>query len=123
MHELIARDFEGRRGQVELTVEAGRFDIRRDHHQMRRQIAATFLAVLLPYVLFVLGKALLGGLVVEHPQANLAEIVRALAPPSRFARRLDRRQEQCHQHANDGDHHQQLNERECPASLAAPRVR
>ena len=46
-----------------------------------------------------------------HPQADLLEIVRALRLASRFACRLNGRQHERHEHANDGDHDQQLNER------------
>ena len=49
-------------------------------------------------------------IVVQLPrQRNLFELVRALGSPGRFTRRLDRRQQQRHQHADDGNHHQQLN--------------
>ena len=49
--------------------------------------------------------------VVMHAQADLLQIVRALRAPGRFAGRLHGRQQQRHQHADDGDHHQQLDER------------
>jgi hypothetical protein len=48
-----------------------------------------------------------------HRQAELAEIVLALHPASRFASGLDRGQEQRDEHADDGDYNQKLDKREC----------
>ena len=48
---------------------------------------------------------------------DLPEIVFALGLAGRFARRLDRRQEQRDQQANNRDHHQQLNQRESAPPL------
>jgi hypothetical protein len=45
-------------------------------------------------------------------QAHLLQIVLALRPPRGFASRLHRRQEQGDQHADNGDHDQQLHQRE-----------
>jgi hypothetical protein len=45
-------------------------------------------------------------------QPHLLQVVAALHPPRRLARRLHGRQQQRHQHPDDGDHHQQLNQRE-----------
>jgi hypothetical protein len=39
-------------------------------------------------------------------QCYLLDIVGALSSPRRFARRLHRRQQQRHQHADDGNDHQ-----------------
>ena len=52
-------------------------------------------------------------------QAELPKIVRALRPPGRFAGRLNGRQQQRDQDADDRDHHQQLDERKA-ASLDRP---
>jgi hypothetical protein len=43
--------------------------------------------------------------------AELLEIVAARHPPGRFAGRLHGRQKERNQHADNGDHHKQLNER------------
>ena len=51
------------------------------------------------------------GVVVErNPQ--LPKLALALRPPPRLARGLHRGQQQRHQHADDGDHHQKLDEGE-----------
>ena len=52
------------------------------------------------------GNRFLLAFVVVHRQRQLPQIVLALAPPRRLARRLNRRQQQRHQDADDGDHHQ-----------------
>jgi hypothetical protein len=44
-------------------------------------------------------------------EAELTHIVDALGTPGGFTGGLDSRQQQGHQDADDGDHHQQLNER------------
>ena len=44
-------------------------------------------------------------------QADLLEVIGALGPPGRLPRRLDRRQQQGNQDADDGDHHQKLDQR------------
>ena len=49
--------------------------------------------------------------VVLKRQPELLEVVLALHPPGRFAGSLHRRQEQCHQDADDGDDDEQLNQR------------
>jgi hypothetical protein len=53
-----------------------------------------------------------------HRQAELLEVVLALDAAGRFARGLHRRQEQGHENADDGDHHEQLHEREAGAKLS-----
>ena len=50
--------------------------------------------------------------VVVHRQGDLLEVVGALGPPRRLARRLDRRQEQGDQDAHDRDDDQQLDQGE-----------
>ena len=50
--------------------------------------------------------------VIVHRQSNLLQIVQALGPPRRFPRRLNGGQQQGDQDADDGDHHQQLDQRE-----------
>jgi hypothetical protein len=53
--------------------------------------------------------------VIVHRQPNLFEIVLALRPPARFTGCLYRRQQQRYQDADDGNHDQQLDERETPS--------
>ena len=70
-------------------------------------------------------------------QADLLEVVHALVPPRRLAHCLDRRQQQCHQNADNRDDDEQLDQgksasgrfasrancgdsRLCAARLAAP---
>src|SRR5208282_5749344 len=43
-------------------------------------------------------------------RADLLEIVLALSPPHRFTDRVDRRHKQGHQHAENGDDDEQLNQ-------------
>src|SRR5207302_145118 len=50
--------------------------------------------------------------ILMHTQSNLAEIRLALRSPGRCADFLYGRQEQTDQHGDDGDHHQELDERE-----------
>jgi hypothetical protein len=45
-------------------------------------------------------------------QPDLLEVVRALCAARRFARLLDGRQQERDEHSNDGDDHEQLDERE-----------
>jgi hypothetical protein len=47
-----------------------------------------------------------------HRHAELLEVVAALTAAGGLAGRLDRRQQQGDQHPDDGDHHQQLDQRE-----------
>jgi hypothetical protein len=47
-------------------------------------------------------------------EAELLPVVAALDPPRRLTGRLNGRQQQGDQDANDGDHHEQLDERESP---------
>jgi hypothetical protein len=51
-------------------------------------------------------------MIVVQCQPNLLEVVDALGPPGRLARRLDCGQEQGDQHGDDRDHDEQLNQRE-----------
>jgi hypothetical protein len=53
-------------------------------------------------------------------EPNLLEIILALRPASRFSGSLDRRQQQCHKDANDGDHDEQFDERKPTPSPTAP---
>src|SRR5205823_10711265 len=48
---------------------------------------------------------------VVRGERNLLELVRALHAAGGFTSGLHRRQEQCHEHANDGDHDEELDER------------
>src|SRR5262245_17802261 len=50
--------------------------------------------------------------VVMNSNADLPQIVRALRPACRLTRRLHRRQQQCDQYADDGNHDEQLDQRE-----------
>jgi hypothetical protein len=47
---------------------------------------------------------------VERAEGKLAEMALALAATSRLARRLDRRQQQGHQNADDRDHDQEFDQ-------------
>jgi hypothetical protein len=47
-------------------------------------------------------------------EAELLEVVAATRPAGRLAGRLHGRQEQSHERADDGDHHQQFHEGEGP---------
>ena len=58
----------------------------------------------------------LGGLIGDNADGELSKLALALAPSGRLARRLHRREEQRHQHANDGDHDQQLDEGEAASA-------
>src|SRR5205823_7399357 len=49
---------------------------------------------------------------VVQGKTNLLEVVRALGPVRRLADFLHRRQEQADEDGDDGDHHQQLDQRE-----------
>ena len=51
-------------------------------------------------------------MIVLQGHAQLPEIVLAMGAPGRFAGRLDGRQEQADQDADDGDHHQQFDQGE-----------
>ena len=54
--------------------------------------------------------------VLGHAQAELSHVVQALSAARRFAGGLDGRQQQRDQHADDGDDHQQFDERKGTAS-------
>ena len=54
--------------------------------------------------------------VVVQGEADLLQVVDALRPPGRLARRLDGGQEQGDQHGDDGDDDQQLDQREAAAA-------
>ena len=60
------------------------------------------------------------GHVVVHGHAQLPEVVLALAAAGRLAGGLDRRQEQRHQNADDGDHDQQFDQRKRACAHAGP---
>jgi hypothetical protein len=49
---------------------------------------------------------------VQAGERQLLDVVHALDAPRGLAGRLDRRQEQRHENADDGDHDEQLDERE-----------
>ncbi len=55
---------------------------------------------------------------VQQREPDLAQVVRARGTAGRLARRLDRRQQQRHERADDGDDHQELDERKRDAMLA-----
>jgi hypothetical protein len=52
-------------------------------------------------------------MVAVHSQSNLLEVVTATHATRGFPSRLNRRKQESHQNANDGDDDQQFNEREC----------
>ena len=51
-----------------------------------------------------------------HPSASCFKLFVHCDAPRRLPRRLDRRQQQRHQNADDGDHDQQLHQRERTAA-------
>jgi hypothetical protein len=55
--------------------------------------------------------------ILDDRQPQIPDVVAALHLPGRLARRIDRRQEQCHQRANDRDHHEQFHEGKARAAL------
>ena len=57
------------------------------------------------------GYTFLASLVTRDRQPDLLHVVGARAAPRRFAGSLHRRQQQRDQHADDRDHHQQLDQR------------
>jgi hypothetical protein len=54
--------------------------------------------------------------------AQLLQVVRAGHSPCRFASGLDRRQEQCDQDADDGNHNQELDESKTSPTISAWRI-
>jgi hypothetical protein len=60
--------------------------------------------------------------VVVHGDADLLQVIAALSAAGGFARSLNRRQEQRHQNANDGDDYQKLDqgESDSPRATAWP---
>src|SRR5580700_1788657 len=56
-------------------------------------------------------------MIVVLRQGHLFEIVAALRSPCGFARRLDGGEQECDQDGDDGDHHQEFDEREPGLSL------
>ncbi len=56
-------------------------------------------------------------LVIQRRQRKLLETVTALRPPRRLAGSLHGGEQQCHQHCDDRNHDQQLDERKRMASL------
>ena len=64
-------------------------------------------------------EAVQGRVVVVQGDADLLEVVGALGPAGRLAGRLDGRQQQGDQHADDGDDHQQLDQGEATAGQDA----
>src|SRR5438093_1107126 len=53
-------------------------------------------------------------MIIVQRQAELLEVVGALAAAGRLASRLHRRQQERDQHANNCNHHEQLDQRESP---------
>ncbi|HEX7446639.1 MAG TPA: hypothetical protein VF306_03785 [Pirellulales bacterium] len=51
---------------------------------------------------------------------NLLHVIHALAAPGRFARRLNRRQQQGDQNSDNRDHHEQFDQRETNAASMFP---
>jgi hypothetical protein len=50
-------------------------------------------------------------MVIVKSQPNLLAVIRTLHSPGGFSRGLYRRQQECHQDADNGNHYQQLNQR------------
>src|SRR5262249_27766770 len=73
-------------------------------------------------VLVAGGGAGVADVIVVQGQADLLEVIPALGVDRRLASLLDRRQQQADQGADDGDHHQQLDQRKTQShsSLRAP---
>src|SRR5262245_52444247 len=65
-----------------------------------------------PFNLVCRGEAAVDVVEVVQTDSLLFQVVRALRPAGGLTSRLYGRQEQRHQRANDGNYHQQLNERE-----------
>ena len=61
-----------------------------------------------------------GVFVGQQALAEGPQVVHALHPPGRTAGRLNRRQEEADERADDGDHHQQLDQRESAAANGRP---
>ena len=59
------------------------------------------------------GNAFVHTLEIVHCQGDLFEVVGALNSTGRFTRRLNRRQQQGDENANDGDHDQKFDQRKC----------
>jgi hypothetical protein len=59
-------------------------------------------------------KDLVHVVIIVHRQSDLLEVVRALRSLGSFPGGLHRRQQESDENSNDGDHHQQLDERERP---------
>jgi hypothetical protein len=57
------------------------------------------------------GKVLLDVMMIEYGESEILEIIRARGSPRGLARRLNRRQQQCDQNANDRNDDQQFNQR------------
>jgi hypothetical protein len=55
-------------------------------------------------------------------QTDLPQIVRALRAPGGFARRLDGRQDQRGEQPDDGDDHQQFDQREAASAARRSRI-
>jgi hypothetical protein len=58
---------------------------------------------------------------VVNRDADLMEIIRAATTPRRFAGGLNRRQQERDEHSNDGNYHQQFNQRKAGASATNAR--
>jgi hypothetical protein len=56
-------------------------------------------------------------MVVLQRNPQLLHVVPTLRPTGRFARRLNGREQQCDQDADDGDNHQQLDQRKADSPL------
>src|SRR5207249_8044527 len=65
----------------------------------------------------VAGQRVVHVMVIVAGQGQLLEIVTTGHPGGRFANLLDRGQEQTNQNSNDGNYHQQLDERKRPTTL------
>src|SRR3954468_22714263 len=79
---------------------------------MRSKVAPRLMRPLLPDPIYVRRKPSLRLQMIARRHAQLPQIVDALAPPCRLARRLNRGQQQRNQDANDRDHDEKLDERE-----------
>lgn len=89
--------------EIERIVQGLFFDVGEDRHGPGR--AGLFPAVGVDGVV-VFWLLVQGRMKVMDRQANLPQVILALGGSSGFARGIDRRQQQCHQEADDGDHYE-----------------
>ena len=90
--------------EVELVVDVSLFDVGQDSHEPGETVSTRLRGQSAWW------KHAVGVFIIMNRQADLLEIVLALQPSRRLARRLHGRQQQGDENADDGDDHQKLNE-------------